>query len=77
MGEVIDGKYYVNNHVHMVVDYHPMDLEEVRKIYVQRSALCVHAHVASRQRLALPDSDAVFNLFLTALVRVVMALFRT
>ncbi|CAN0540302.1 unnamed protein product, partial [Ectocarpus sp. 8 AP-2014] len=28
VGEVIDGKYYVNNHVHMVVDYHPMDLEE-------------------------------------------------
>lgn len=39
MGELIDGKYYVNNHVHMVVDYHPMVLGEVRKIYVQWSAL--------------------------------------
>ncbi|CAM9626190.1 unnamed protein product [Ectocarpus fasciculatus] len=28
VGEVIDGKYYVNNHVHMVVDYHPMILGE-------------------------------------------------
>lgn len=24
-------KYYVNNHVHMVVDYHPMEVIEVRK----------------------------------------------
>ena len=24
------GKVYVNNHVHMVVDYHPMEISEVR-----------------------------------------------
>ena len=23
------GKHYVNNHVHMIVDYHPMDTSEV------------------------------------------------
>lgn len=27
------GKYYVNNHVHMVVDYHPMTVEEVNYFY--------------------------------------------
>lgn len=27
-----DGKYYVNNHVHMVVDYHPMVLEDVSRL---------------------------------------------
>lgn len=29
MGEKIDNKYYVNNHVHLVVDYHPMVIDEV------------------------------------------------
>lgn len=32
VGEVgTDGKYYVNNHVHMVVDYHPMVLGDVSR----------------------------------------------
>lgn len=29
MGKVLNKKYYVNNHVHMVVDYHAMDVGEV------------------------------------------------
>lgn len=29
MGKKLNKKYYVNNHVHMVVDYHPMELGEV------------------------------------------------
>lgn len=29
VGEMINSKYYVNNHVHLVVDYHPMVVGEV------------------------------------------------
>lgn len=33
VGEMKDGKYYVNNHVHMVVDYHPMVVGDVSHCY--------------------------------------------
>lgn len=39
-------KYYVNNHVHMVVDYHPMEVIEVRK-----------SKELYRERLSLPAED--------------------
>lgn len=29
VGEMIDGRYYVNNHVHLVVDYHALEEGEV------------------------------------------------
>lgn len=75
MGEVIDGKYYVNNHVHMVVDYHPMILGEVKESLTYNAAPVVCVRMNNRDcLLAPPGSDLVLNFFLAAWVWVAMLL---
>lgn len=73
-------KYYVNNHVHMVVDYHPMEVTEVRKsrklyrerlLFLAEDMLTVGVFYGPLGRFFLPRERLLLRQSLTEIIYLV------